>query len=291
MKKWVVTIVFLLLPFSAFSVEAKSPEVYIAIGDSLAAGQTPYRAIDAGYTDLIAGELKRSHQLALYSKGLAFPGFTTADVLSTVQSEEAKELLKNATLVTISAGANDLLRLVQVNPSNGSLSYQQIPVNFALNNVRKNIAAVIKEVKEAAPKAKVYVMGYYFAYPHVHESQKQGVQQELNTLNTILKTQAESNDAVYVSVEEAFAPQAKELIPNPADVHPSMEGYRIMANAFFAQYNKRLQVRPNELPIPNPLTFEEIINGQKEAAAAPTPISRVEGLENYLSLTELKPLI
>lgn len=289
MKKWFITIVFLLLPFSVLSVEAKSSEVYIAIGDSLAAGQTPNRAIDAGYADLIAGELKRSRQLAFYSKELAFPGFTTADVLSTVQSEEAKVLLKNATLVTISAGANDLLRLVQANPTNGSLSYQQVSADFALNNVRKNIAEIIKEVKEAAPKAKVYLMGYYFAYPHVHESQKQGVQQELNTLNSILKAQAESNGAIYVPVEEAFAPQAKELIPNPADVHPSMEGYRIMANAFFAQYNKRLQVRPNELPIPNPLTFDEIINSQKEATTS--PVSKVEGLENYLSLTELKPYI
>ncbi|SES42698.1 SGNH/GDSL hydrolase family protein [Psychrobacillus sp. OK032] len=289
MKKWFVIIVFLLLPFSALSVEAKSPEVYIAIGDSLAAGQTPNREIDAGYADLIAEELKRSRQLAFYSKGLAFPGFTTADVLSTVQSEEAKELLKNATLVTISAGANDLLRLVKANPANGSLAYKQIQADFALNNVRKNMAEIIKEVKEAAPKAKIYVMGYYFAYPHVHETQKHGVQQELNLLHSILKTQAESNGAVYVSVEEAFASQAKELIPNPADVHPSMEGYRIMANAFFTQYNKRLQIRPNELPTPNPLSFEEIINGQKEAATS--PVSRVEGLENYLSLTELKPYI
>ncbi|MFJ7973360.1 SGNH/GDSL hydrolase family protein [Psychrobacillus sp. NPDC096389] len=289
MRKWFITIVFLLLPFSTLSVEAKSSEVYIAIGDSLAAGQTPNRAIDAGYADLIAGELKRSRSLAFYSKELAFPGFTTADVLSTVQTEEAKALLKNATLVTISAGANDLLRLVQANPSNGSLSYQQIPADFALNNVRKNISEIIKEVKEAAPKAKVYVMGYYFAYPHVHESQKQGVQKELNTLHTILKEQAEENGAIFVSVEEAFAPQAKELIPNPADVHPSMEGYRLMANAFLAQYNKRLQVQPNELPIPNPLTFEEILNSQKEAATS--PVSKVEGLDNYFSLTELKPLI
>lgn len=289
MKKWFIIIVFLLLPFSALPVEAKGSEVYIAIGDSLAAGQTPNRAIDAGYADLIAEELKRSRQLAFYSKELAFPGFTTADVLSTVQSEEAKALLKNATLVTISAGANDLLRLVQANPSDGSLSYQQIPADFALNSVRKNITEIINEVKEAAPKAKIYVMGYYFAYPHAHESQKQGVQRELDTLNAILKMQAESNGAKFISVEEAFAPKAKELIPNPADVHPSMEGYRLMANAFFVHYNKNLQVRPNELPNPNPLSFEEIINSQKETVTS--PVSRIEGFDNYLSLTALKPYI
>ncbi|WP_144511843.1 SGNH/GDSL hydrolase family protein [Bacillus sp. FJAT-22090] len=289
MKKWFATLVFLLLPFTTLSAEAKSPEVYIALGDSLAAGQTPYRAIDAGYTDLIAAELTRSHQLGYFSKSLSFPGFTTDDVVTTVQSKEAKEPLKNATLVTISAGANDLLRLVQVNPSNGSLSYQQVPADFALNSVRKNIAEIITEVKKAAPKAKIYVMGYYFAYPHIWDTQKHGVEKELNTLNAILKTQAEANGAVYVSVEEAFKLQAKELIPNPSDVHPSMEGYRQMANAFFTQYNKRMQVSPNELPKPNPLTFEEILSSQKEVEKS--SVSKIDGFDGYLSLTELKPYI
>ena len=103
---------------------------------------------------------------------MAFPGYTTADVLASVQTDEAKELLKKATLVTISAGANDLLQMVQVNSTSGSVAYQQISADFALNNVRKNIAQIIKEVQAVAPKAKIYVMGYYFAYPHVRESQK-----------------------------------------------------------------------------------------------------------------------
>ena len=195
---------------------------------------------------------------------MAFPGYTTAEVLHTVQTEEAKELLKNATFVTISAGANDLLQLVQVNPSNGSIAYQQIPADFALNNVRKNITSIIQEVKAVAPKAKIYVMGYYFAYPHVQDTQKQGISKELTTLHTILKTEAEANGAMYVSVEESFVENAKELIPNPADVHPSMEGYRMMANEFLKQYHSRLQVHPHELPAPNPLSFEEIIKSQTD---------------------------
>ncbi|WP_342599013.1 SGNH/GDSL hydrolase family protein [Psychrobacillus sp. FSL H8-0483] len=289
MKKWIVLLVISLLPFTTMSAEAKGKEVYIALGDSLAAGQTPYRAIDAGYTDLIAQELTRSNQLALYSKALAFPGYTTADVLSTVRTKEAKELLKNATLVTISVGANDLLRLVQVNPSNGSVAYQKVPVDFALNSARKNVEEIIKEVKVIAPKAKVYVMGYYFAYPHVHESQQEGVRKELDTLHTILKAEAEANGATFISVAEIFEAQAKELLPNAADVHPSLEGYRLMANAFFSQYNKGLQVYPYELPAPNPLTFEQLIN--KEKKDSKSPVSKIEGLDHYLSLTELKAYI
>lgn len=283
------TLIILFISFGSITVDAKGTEVYIALGDSLAAGQTPNRAIDTGYTDLIAQKLTTTGQLAFYSKALAFPGYTTADVLESIQTDEAKELLKKATLVTISAGANDLLQMVQVNSTSGSVAYQQISADFALNNARKNIAQIIKEVQVLTPKAKIYVMGYYFAYPHVRESQKSGIKKELDRLQLILKKQSEANGATYVSVEETFGVNATTLLPNPADVHPTMEGYRIMANAFFSQYNKGIFVTQSELPAPNPLSFEQILNASKEEGKS--PVTKAEGMDNYYSLTELKPLI
>lgn len=283
------TLIILFISFGSITVDAKGSEVYIALGDSLAAGQTPNRAIDTGYTDLIAQKLTTTGQLAFYSKALAFPGYTTADVLESIQTDEAKELLKKATLVTISAGANDLLQMVQVNSTSGSVAYQQISADFALNNARKNIAQIIKEVQALAPKAKIYVMGYYFAYPHVRESQKSGIKKELDRLQLILKKQSEANGATYVSVEESFGVNATTLLPNPADVHPTMEGYRIMANAFFSQYNKGIFVTQSELPAPNSLSFEQILNASKEEGKS--PVAKAEGMDNYYSLTELKPLI
>lgn len=281
--------IILFVSFGSITVDAKGSEVYIALGDSLAAGQTPNRAIDTGYTDLIAQELSKTGGLAFYSKALAFPGYTTANVLAKVQTDDAKEMLKNATLVTISAGANDLLQMVQVNSTSGSIAYEQIHADFALNNVRKNIQQIIKEVQAIAPKAKIYVMGYYFAYPHVRESQKEGMKKELDRLHTILKTQSEANGAIYVSVEETFGINATTLLPNPADVHPTMEGYRVMANAFFSQYNNRLVVTKDELPESNPLTFEQLLKATKEQEKS--PVSRSEGMDKYYSFTEMKPLI
>lgn len=274
----------LLILSPAYIAEAKAPEVYIPLGDSLAAGQTPNQAIDAGYTDLISQELKRSNLLGFYSKGLAFPGYTTSDVLKTVQTTEAKQLLANATLVTISAGANDLLRLVQVKPASGMVAYQQVSANFALNNVRKNMKEIIKEVQAAAPKAKIYVMGYYFAYPHVHESQKEGIGKELDNLHAILQTVAEQAGATYVSVEESFDGKEKELIPTIGDVHPTLEGYRQMANAFLAQYNSSMLVYEHEMPKPNPLTFEELIENRRQTSNG-APQANAMPISSYLSLT------
>ena len=242
-----------------------SAENYIAVGDSLAAGQTPHQEIDVGYTDLIAMRLGMIGQLSYYTKELAFPGFTTADVLERVQSEEASTLLKNATLITISAGANDLLRLVQVNPNAGTLAFSQLQADYALNVARKNMAEILAELQVHAPKADVYVMGYYFAYPNVHPSQKEGTNEQLVRLNTILQQQAEQAGATYVNVYDAFGLNAVNYVPNIGDVHPNFEGYRQMANAFLKAYtgNEELVIQPSQLPKPNPKTFEEILDMQR----------------------------
>nr|WP_316046123.1 GDSL-type esterase/lipase family protein [Planococcus glaciei] len=151
MKKYLVAVLaFVVLFGGTMSVQAevKTPAVYIAVGDSLAAGQTPNSQIDTGYSDLIAQELASHQPVAFYSKNLAFPGFTTEDVLERIQSPEAKEVLSAANIITLSAGANDLLRLVQSNPAQGTLVFQQIQADFALNKARINTEMILAELKK-----------------------------------------------------------------------------------------------------------------------------------------------
>lgn len=274
-------------------------ENYLSIGDSLAAGQTPYQQIDTGYSDLIAMKLGTTGQLQFYTKELAFPGYTTADVLKRVQSEEASDLLANATLITVSAGANDLLRLVQVNPTAGTLAFTQLQTDYALNIARKNMAEILEELKVRAPKAKVYVMGYYFAYPNVHATQKDGTNTQLVKLNKILQQQAEHAGAVYVDVYDSFGINATNFLPNISDVHLNFEGYRQMANAFLHEYSgsKALAISSNDLPKPNPISFEHILEQQKKVKQKqeakekenekPKPTARaIQGFTGYAAFME-----
>lgn len=265
-KYWIAAIAGFLLFSGTASAQAelKIPAAYIAIGDSLAAGQTPEREIDAGYADMIAQELSRNQPVAFYSKNLAFPGFTTADVLESIQSDEAKRVLASANLITVSAGANDLLRLVQDDPAQGSLTFQQIQADFALNEARKNMELILAELTELSPNADVYVMGYYFAYPHVRDSQKSGTAKQLDRLNEILERSAEKAGATFVSVDQSFGDAAVDKVPNAADVHPNAAGYQAMANAFFGEYQATWTVEDFELPPPNPLTFEQIMEAEEQ---------------------------
>lgn len=265
-KYWIAAMAGFLLFSGTASAQAeiKIPAAYVAIGDSLAAGQTPNQQIDTGYADLIYQELTRNQPVAFYSKNLAFPGFTTADVLDSIQTAEAEKVLGSANLITVSAGANDLLRLVQNDSKQGSLTFEQRQVDFALNGARKNMDLILSELNKKSPGATVYVMGYYFAYPHVRDSQKNGTAKQLDWLNEILRLSAEKAGAIFVSVDQPFGANGVDKVPNPADVHPNITGYQAMANAFLGEYQEAWSVENSELPSPNPLSFEEIIEAQEQ---------------------------
>lgn len=256
-----------MFPITTF---ANEREVYIALGDSIAAGQTPYSEIDAGYTDFIALQLMRHGKLIEFSKELAFPGYRVENVIETVQSEKAEQLLKEATLITVSAGANNLLPLISHNPQQGTLTFSQLNANLALNEVRIQMQELMALIREKAPKATIYVIGYYFPYVSVHEEQQQGAKKALQLLNDILKQESERAGHTFVDVYEAFDEKQASYLPNVRDVHPNQLGYRIIANEMLKYYSgdDSLTLSIEAMPEPNPKTFEEILQLQQNEEVA-----------------------
>lgn len=250
----------LLFPFQSFAAER---EVYIALGDSLAAGQTPTMSIDTGYTDFIALQLANKGYLASFDKSLAFPGYKVSDVWQSVQSDEAKAQLAKATLITISAGANDLLPLLSHNPATGTIRFSQLATNFSLNRVRLGMGDLLEQLKQSAPNAKIYVIGYYFPYTHIHPQQKEGAVRQLGVLNDVLKQTAEEAGATFIEVESMFTEHRLDYLPNNADVHPNELGYMQIANAFLRQYvDTSWMLNEHQLPARNPKTFQQLIEAQ-----------------------------
>lgn len=272
MRKWLFALlILLLLPTQAL---ANEREVYIALGDSLAAGQTSYSQIDAGYTDFIALQLERQGRLAHFSKELTFPGYRVSNVIETVKSEQAQALLKEATVITISAGANDLLPLIAHNPQKGTMNFSQLNANFALNHVREKMDELLQLVREKAPNATIYVMGYYFPYVSVHNAQMAGATAALQLMNEILKQQATKAGATFVDVYDDFEQERANYLPNVSDVHPNQLGYLVMANAMLRNYsgNDSLQLSEVDLPPPNPKSFEELLELQEQRQTTPVAL-------------------
>ncbi|KAB7707538.1 SGNH/GDSL hydrolase family protein [Bacillus aerolatus] len=244
---------------------------YVALGDSLAAGQTPNKEIGASYTDLIAFALQQTGQLSSFSKNLAFPGYSTEQVLEQLEKKKARALIQKADLITISAGANDLLPLIQNDAVRGMLSYEAIPVAFSLNRVRKNYIKLFEQIRAINPHADIYAMGYYFPYPHVKEGQKPSVAGQLEILNKIIEQEAKKAGAHFVPVADQFGTNADSLIPNPKDVHPAPAGYLNMANSFLEVYAPGSPPIPQSVltQLPAPIPFSKLRSGQRAETENP----------------------
>ncbi|WP_227395422.1 SGNH/GDSL hydrolase family protein [Jeotgalibacillus aurantiacus] len=286
-RKIVAAGIVLTASLSALPVQTKaeitSPEVYIALGDSVAAGVTPNESVDAGYTDIIAAELGQSGLLAAFSKDFAVPGFTTSNVLELFDNEAVRDSVSQATMITLSAGANNVLGLVQQDDLGQTVSYNQLTANFALNNMRIEYGEILDTIQELNPDADIYAIGYYFPYPHVKEKQQDGVRKVLETVNTIIQNEAESRGLTYVPVAEEFNAAGTAYLPNPTDVHPNQEGYVSIANSFFDVAAPFLEASINDIP-PNPGLspfIQELLeqNPQMQMQSSPEEAEQPEEME------------
>jgi len=237
-RKWssLAFMFVLLVAFLVPTASANSEAVrYLALGDSLAAGMTPTKQIDKGYADYAADYLLGKNMLDSFSKNYSYPGDTTDDLLSKLTTNvQLQEAVKKSNTITISAGANDLLKDAKFDSEKQMLIIDETKVPATLQKIALNYTMILKTIKDLNPNAKVFVMGYYFPYPYVADVQKPKLIELTHTLNKTIQLASVSQGATFVSIYEKFGDDPKVYLPNPINIHPNAEGYMLMSEAFIA---------------------------------------------------------
>jgi lysophospholipase L1-like esterase len=215
---------------------------YVVLGDSLAAGQTPYKKRENGYADYIAHFLYEKKQLTSYTKEFAVSGYTSGDLLKDIETNKQgkastiQEEITKADIITIQVGANDFLREAKFDYANGKVMVDPGKVPALLQQMEKNTAAILQNITIMNPYAKVYVLGYYYPFAHIKSLEQEHTLRMVNSLlNHTLQMTAAQNGATYISYDNLFDPYASVFLPNPRDIHPSLKGYRLMSAQFLTQ--------------------------------------------------------
>lgn len=218
---------------------------YVALGDSLAHGMNEVGAIGLGYTDFIAQTLKNEGLITSYSKDFAYSGYTTKNVLNDLQADVEKQItgfgyksekanirtsIKDAEIVTLTVGANDLLPLLKETISTG---INMEAIMKASTEAMTNYASILAEIKKLNPKAEVYVMGYYNSFPYYEETAQSQFKMLLGVMNSSIKTTAEKVGAMFVPTADVVAKNVTSYLPNPENIHLSEAGYQAVANEAF----------------------------------------------------------
>lgn len=227
----VITGAFLLtMPFHAFAKEEKKDGhrhkkvEYVSLGDSLAAGQTPYGKIDLGYPDYLADKFREKGKKVEFDN-FGVSGYTSVDLVNDVQTdEEIRKEIKQASHITIDIGANDLLPVLRENRAS-------VPQTIA--SISDNIQTILSEIDKLNRKVDVYVMGYYNPYPYLPQQDQASLLPVLEALNGEIERRAEMNGDTYVPTETVIASDYMEYLPNPYDIHLSLSGYEVVADEFW----------------------------------------------------------
>jgi len=210
---------------------------YVALGDSVASGQTPYlEKVGRGFTDMISEALTNEDMLGSFNKEFATSGETSVGLLETLNRPEVQQSVQKAELVTIISGANDFIDEFY-NPIDETINIDLGKAITLLNSVSANLTNAVKTVKTLNPEAEVYLFGYYFPLPHFEDAVTKGqLETAFNIVNNRLATIAESENITFVEVASVFDKNGKIYLENPKDIHPNEAGYQIIADQFFLKY-------------------------------------------------------
>ncbi|MCM3744767.1 GDSL-type esterase/lipase family protein [Sporosarcina luteola] len=216
---------------------------YLALGDSLAAGMNHSGKIGDGYADYLADTLEETGLLNSFNKMFAMPGYTTKDVLKDIEENAAREVdgksirlhdaIANAGLITISAGANDVLAHMKIDSKTFAVTYDEQALQMEIKQVGMNLMKIITEIHTINPDAQVYVMGYYNPYPHLPAEIQPLLVQVLSSMNKAIETAAQLPNVDWVETADVVAQDFKLNLPNPQNIHLSPDGYQAVAELFW----------------------------------------------------------
>lgn len=240
MKKYFKIIVFVLallivnFIYSLF-LNQNSKYIYIPLGDSIAEGMTPYHVVDYGYTDYIADYLKKENKLSFYTKKFTKSGYTINDVKNDINDNKAimldnkkyylKEVLRESDIVTITIGANDLMK---------GMSIDDIPVKLLnIKEIKQDIDKISIELKdllilvEKYAKNQIIVTGYFNPLPNIIKYKEQ-IDELVKYYNNLVEDICDELNIKYVDIFNILE-KNKDVFSNPLDIHPNKKGYEFIS--------------------------------------------------------------
>ena len=212
---------------------------YLALGDSLALGKTPYGNIDYGYTDYIKDYLTEKNLLEKCVNNYADNDYRITDLIRdiidnkkiTINNKEQtlKNALIKADLITLSIGLNDLLYKLNSSFSSDREIYNHI------DEMMVDMEQLFKLLKEYC-KEDIMVLGYYSSILYLKNID---TNKYIKYANEKLKVLCDNYSIHYIEIDSIFKNNSK-FLPNPLDTHPSKLGYEAIANEFIKKIDKTL---------------------------------------------------
>ena len=222
----------------------KQAFTYVAIGDSLTQGVGD-TTNQGGFVPLLAQSLTNETDFEVKAINYGASGNTSSQILSRMQEKkEIRKDLKQARLMTLTVGGNDLRKAVLEDTSNLDLDRFDKPAKRYV----KNLKQIIDLARKDNPDLPIYVVGIYnplyLNFPDLTDLQTVVDQWNQRTEQTLAAYKdvyfVPVNDLLYKGIDGKSGvtewEQGKETVTNDAlydedSFHPNNTGYEIMKEA------------------------------------------------------------
>ncbi|MFC4617498.1 SGNH/GDSL hydrolase family protein [Camelliibacillus cellulosilyticus] len=200
-----------------------------AIGDSLTKGVGDPDG--KGY----AGQAAKSLENLSSVSGVHFvdhgiKGDTTDDLLAVLKKEEVRQDLKNADMIFLTIGGNDLVNVFKKHFLDLKLS----DFNKQRLDFQKNFNVILADIRKLNPKATIYYIGLYNPFEDyfadLNDEFKAILDQWNGSSQTILELYP---NTVFIPTYDLFEGKTDQLLSGD-HFHPNRAGYQLIANRLIA---------------------------------------------------------
>jgi lysophospholipase L1-like esterase len=194
---------------------------YLAIGDSLTVGFGSF--LGPGFVEQYRFLAQQYFRKPIMLEKAARIGATTGDILQLLHgNSRIQSLIRQADIITITAGGNDLIRAAKLFQSSGNVEHFMSALRKCQENVR-HIVYMIHQLKIGQSNRYIVRMAdLYNPYPQI----KEGVFW-VKQFNKHLRGFEGSNLRV-ADIYHAFLGRENELLFLD-HIHPNTHGYRVIA--------------------------------------------------------------
>ncbi|WP_173918427.1 SGNH/GDSL hydrolase family protein [Halobacillus sp. Marseille-Q1614] len=197
----------------------------VAIGDSLTQGVGD-RTENGGYVGILEDNFNQSNETTNFTiDNFGRRGDRTDQLLERMESRDMTSSIKDADIVLITIGANNVMQVIEHNFT--SLSYDDFPPARA--NYAVELEEIFSTIEEANPNASIYLVGLYNPFNQYFDHIP-ALAQIMNEWNRESESIIDDRENVtFIPIKDIFEGNEKELLWEVDHFHPNEEGYKQMA--------------------------------------------------------------
>jgi lysophospholipase L1-like esterase len=189
----------------------------VILGDSLARGAGDERGL--GIAGRLDAELRRRNVRARRTYNLAVNGARTNDLLRQLESPNVQQLLRDANMIIVSIGGNDLW---------GGTDWRNAAPpdpDAVMGDVLGRIETAVERIRTANPRARIFFIGLYNPFVSTPEGKMLGSM--VNRWNArLLEHFGNDPNFTLVATADLFSHHDRLALDR---FHPGGEGYELIA--------------------------------------------------------------